>query len=63
MKTDPRRALLGLPQLGAVGEDAIRAAYWRKIGQAKPGDDLAALQEAKRSLLHDAGVRTPSRRR
>ena len=61
MKSDPRRALLGLPQLGGVSEDAIRAAYWRMVSKTAPAD-LAALQEAKRALLFEVGVRTPARK-
>ena len=68
MKSDPRRALLGLPQHGAISEHAIRAAYWRIVGRASsaPGGgafDMVALREAKRALLFEAGVRLPANRR
>ena len=67
MKSDPRRALLELPQLGAISEDAIRAAYWRIVGRAgfardRGARDLSMLREAKRALLFEAGVRLPPRR-
>ncbi len=67
MKSDPRRALLELPQLGAISEGAIRAAYWRIVGRAGlardcGGRDLGILREAKRALLFEAGVRLPTKR-
>ncbi len=68
MKPDSRRALLGLPQHGAISEDAIRAAYWRIVGRAKTarGDgafDMEELRKAKRALLFEVGVRLPANRR
>ncbi len=67
MKPDSRRALLGLPQHGAISEDAIRAAYWRIVGRAKTARvgalDMEELREAKRALLFEVGVRLPASRR
>ena len=65
MKIDARRTALGLSQHGALNEDAIRSAYWRRVGRLRSGDphELAELQQAKRALLFEVGVRTPASRR
>jgi hypothetical protein len=63
MTTDAHRTLLGLPQLGRLSQEAIRAAYWRRIRDCGGPTSLALLQEAKRVLLYGAGVRIPGRAR
>ena len=68
MKFDPRRALLGLQQTGALTEDAIRAAYWQYVSVRHPskgGDpnDFEEARRAKRELLAEVGVRVPGARK
>ena len=62
MRTDWRRQALQLPSVGALSAEAVRAAYWRRVGEAA-GADRERLKDAKRELLFELGVRVPAARK
>ena len=62
MRTDWRRQALQLPSLGALSAEAVRAAYWRRVGETA-GADRERLKDAKRELLFELGVRVPASRK
>ena len=62
MRTDWRRRALQLPSVGALSAEAVRAAYWRRVGEMA-GADRERLKDAKRELLFELGVRVPASRK
>ncbi len=62
MRVDWRRRILQLPSVGEVTAQAVRAAYWRQVGETV-GADKERLMDAKRELLFELGVRIPPSRK
>jgi len=65
MDSDWRRKVLKLTATGPLSKDAVRAAYWRLIGErssAEAAVDLERIRAAKQQLLFELGVRIPSAR-
>jgi hypothetical protein len=66
MRNDWRRKALGLPATETITEKAVRAAYWRLVGESvlRQGReiDVAQLRAAKQELLFELGVRVPRTR-